>query len=247
MPESTALPSEPRSRSWNLEETARLYRAHLVSERNRIVVRRALPYLLFVAFLGILARSEPGRSVVLLYWILGLVAFAAVLGISLAVLLRLAQAATHRPLATRLDLDAQRLRLWPADGPERAIEAPLVPGRVFVSPPGANPPSPVDGTFSPRAFVRVEPEGAAAFTSPVPDDAARAVHRAMSTAGSFGFGYDTDRDPPTRVWVVYRAEGPPGTATGVLAGLSPDEVWSPSPTNYVQLSHQGKLVNPDRR
>lgn len=207
---------------------------------------RGVPLAAVTVLLAILGRFVLlSHSLLLLGWFVALAVFDVILAVSFALLLRLHREALERPIAQRLEVSGTGVRLVPGPASGRGpVEVPLTPGRVFVSPPGLNQPRrEPDGGIRPRAYVRLEPEVGAPFAAPVPDDAARAVHREMSRRAAFGLGYDRGRNPLTRAWVRYEEDGTPGTATGVLANLPEEQVWSPPQNGYLALHGGGKQIN----
>ncbi len=240
------LPSSAPVGSWDLTDVSGRARDGERRDRQRTILRSGIPLVVvtfLLALVGGYLFTHP--SPLFLVWLGGLAVFDAILVVSLVLLLRLHQEALRRPLGSRLELTAESVRLVPDSGTDaNAVEVPLAPGRVFVSPPGVNQPRrEPGGGFRPRAFVRLEPAGRPALAAAVPDEAARAVHRAMSRRASFGLGYDRARNPLTRTWILYEGEGAPGAATGVLADLPAAKVWSPAPEGYLSLHRGGKQIN----
>lgn len=243
---SAPLASGPARGEWDLSPTSERARAGARAERRRTIRRTGVPYgalTAVVVVVGVFAvRAGPS---LLTDWVLALLVFCGVLGIAFSYSLRLHAETIRRPLGARLELAPDRVRVVgePAGG-SRVYEAPLEAGRVFVSPPGLNPPLRLpDGGYRPRAFLRVEPESGAPIAVPVPDEAARSIHRAMAARAAAGIGYDEGRNPFTRVWVRYDHSEPPGTATGLLGKLDAAQLWSPSPAEQIVLNRGRSPIN----
>jgi len=248
------VPAAPLSSSlptgeWDLATTNARFREAVRADRRRTLLRSGAPFLIFTGFLLVLARyALAGPFSLLSYWVIGLLIFAAVMGASLVYLLRLQSESLRRSLGARLVLTSERLRVVREAGADGECEVALQPDRVFVSPPGLNAPLLLrGGAFRPRAYVRLEPGNAPPTSFPVPDDAARAVHRAMTARAAFGIGYDQGRNPLTRVWIRYDTTAPPGTATGLLTRLEPKAIWSPEPTAHIILNRGRTPINAPTR
>ena len=228
---------QSRSDRWDCSEAARGYRTGLRAERSRHALKDGIPLISLLGFLGVLlyVLARHGGSL-FLYASLGFVAITLGLLVAWVQLLRMISESLHEPLVKAVQVvPSQGLTVTPEEG-SGEWRVPWDARRIFVSPPGFNVPRRArGGILQPRSFLRVVPEGTPfrARSFPVPAEAARAVHEQMALRYSFTYGRLAGRNAPTRQWILYRDQGPPGRADGPLARVEASEMWTPGDSDYI--------------
>ena len=233
-----SVPLRPsRSDRWDCSEAVRGYRAGLRAERSRHALKDGIPLISLLGFLGILlyVLARHGGSLYL-YGSLGFVAITLGLLVAWVQLLRMISESLHEPLVKAVQVvPSQGLTVTPEEG-SGEWRIPWDARRIFVSPPGFNVPRRTrGGILQPRSFLRVVPEGppSRARSFPVPAEAALAVHEQMALRYSYTYGRLAGRNAPTRQWILYRDQGPPGRADGPLARVEASEMWTPGDSDYI--------------
>ena len=215
------------------------YRSSLSDELRSRSWRSGGGLAVFTVILAVFARQAfqyPGATL-LYFGSLGLIAIDLALLVGLVHLLRLIGRDRRRPLARRIELTSQGVRVT-LEGASGSVAIPYEPERVFVSPPGFNPPVRLrDGGWRPRAFVRIVPipSHGSEQMFPVPDEAARAVHARMAERFSFSHYRYPGPSPPSRHWLQYSTDGSAGEATGSVTSVSSADLWHPKTNEAIDF------------